>query len=91
MNKSNVTMRNKYDMMNDILYCCYSEWIGRTNIRRYCNLTTKNAYLVDILKDINMLIERNHPSYKGGRQYKTSGKGLKFCKFYAGIMGLLVV
>ena len=89
--KSNISKRTKYDMMNDILYCCHLEWIGRTNIRRYCNLTTKNVYIVDILKDTKMLIERIHPNFKGGRLYQTSGKGLKFLKLYAELVNLMVV
>lgn len=89
--KSNVKMRNKYDMMNDILYCCSERWIGRTNIRRYCNLTTKNIYIVNELTNSCMLNERDHISHKGGRQYKISNKGLAFCKLYAQMICLMVV
>ena len=89
ISNSNVKIRNKYDMMNDILFCCSKRWIGRTNIRRYCNLTTKNTYLIDVLKDFKMLNERHHVNFKGGRQYMISNKGLKFCKAYAQFVGLM--
>jgi len=86
--KSDVKLRNTYDMMNDILFCCSQNWIAKSNLRDYVGITSSRRYLITILFEKELLNKRENPN-QHGIQYKISGKGLRFCKVYYEMMGLI--
>lgn len=87
--KSDVKIRFKYDVINDILFCCSDEWLSRTNIYSYINLMRSKRYLLNLLVEKGLLQVRMNPSYREKIQYKTSSKGLKYCRLYFEMVGLI--
>ena len=89
INKSDVKLRNNYDVINDVLFCCSDRWLARTNIYSYINLTHGKRYLIAFLVNKGLLCERMNPSYKNKKQLKTTVKGLSFCRLYYKMVGLI--
>ena len=71
------------------MICCFNEWIARSNLKAYVGITTSRVHLIKFLFEKGLLDKRVNPNYKNGTQYKISIKGLKYCKSYSEMVGLI--